>query len=119
VPDEVRKSLGEIRGAIGQGSGGLMSAVRKVDPTLKGPVTHARNAAFAAFDEAERKILQAVKRENEIALDQLEKARSHLYPLGKPQERVLNAFYYLTRYGPDLVGELLTRFTVDLGTESA
>jgi uncharacterized protein YllA (UPF0747 family) len=82
-------------------------------------VTHARNAAFAAFDEAERKILQALKRENEIALEQLEKAQRHLYPLGKPQERILNPFYYLTRYGPDLVTRLAEEFVVDLGTQSA
>jgi bacillithiol biosynthesis cysteine-adding enzyme BshC len=119
VPAEVRKALGELRGAVGKGSGALLSAAREVDPTLKGPVTHARNAAFAAFDEAERKILQAVKRENEIALDQLEKAQKHLFPFGKPQERALNAFYYLSRYGPELIPALLTQFTVDLGTQSA
>ncbi len=51
----------------------------------------ARNTAFSAFDEAERKILQALKRENEIALDQLGKAQRHLFPFGKPQERILNA----------------------------
>ncbi|MFC1661607.1 bacillithiol biosynthesis cysteine-adding enzyme BshC, partial [Gemmatimonadota bacterium] len=118
VPPEVRRALGEIRGAIGKGSGALLGAVRGVDPTLKGPVTHARNSAFAAFDDAERKILQAVKRENEIALGQLEKAQIHLFPLGKPQERVLNAFYYLTRYGPELIPALLDGFTVDLGTQS-
>ena len=118
IPPEIRKALGEIRGAIGRGSGSLAGAVKTLDGTLKGPVAQARNAAFAAFDEAERKILQAVKRENEIALDQLEKAQSHLFPTGKPQERVTNPFYYLSRYGPELVDALLERFDVDLGTET-
>jgi uncharacterized protein YllA (UPF0747 family) len=119
VPPEVRKALGELRGAVGKGSGALLQAVRQIDPTLKGPVTHARNSAFSAFDDAERKILQAVKRENEIALGQLEKAQNHLFPMGKPQERVLNAFYYLTRYGPELIPAVLDGFRVDLGTHSA
>ena len=75
--------------------------------------------AFSGFDDAERKILQAVKRQNEISLSQLAKAQQNLYPLGRPQERVLNAFYYLTRYGPDLVPRLLEEFQVALGTDSA
>jgi bacillithiol biosynthesis cysteine-adding enzyme BshC len=119
VPPEVRRALGEIRGVIGKGSGALTKAAQGIDSTLKGPVSHARNAAFSAFDEAERKILQAVKRQNEIALGQLEKAQQNLFPLGKPQERVLNSFYYLSRYGPELIPALLDEFHVALGTDSA
>jgi uncharacterized protein YllA (UPF0747 family) len=119
IPPDVRRALGELRGAVGKGTGSLARAAQAIDPTLKGPVTHARNTAFAAFDEAERKILQAVKRENEIALEQLGKAQRHLYPMGKPQERCLNPFYYLARYGPEFISELLHEFNVDLGTHSA
>jgi bacillithiol biosynthesis cysteine-adding enzyme BshC len=116
-PKEVRQALGEIRGGLAQGSKKLLKAASEVDPTLKGPVTHAHNAAFAAFEEAERKILQGVKRQNEIALSQLAKAQVHLYPNGMPQERILNVFYYLTRFGEALLPALLDRFRVDLGTE--
>jgi len=119
VPPEVRRALGDLRGAVGKGAGALSKAVQEIDPTLKGPVTHARNTAFAAFDETERKILQALKRENEIALEQLGKAQRHLYPFGKPQERALNAFYYLTRYGPELIPRLVEGFAVDLGIQTA
>ncbi len=119
VPPEVRKALGEIRGTLGKSAAALTSAAQKIDPTLKGPINNARNLAFAAFDEAERKILQALKREHEVALDQIEKAQRHLYPFGKPQERSLNVFYYLTRYGPELISALLNEFDVDLGIGSA
>ncbi len=119
VPPAIRHALGEIKGAIGKGAGVLAEAVKEVDPTLRGPVTAARNTAFQAFDEAERKVLQAVKRQNETALEQLEKAQQHLFPLGKPQERVVNPFYYLTRFGPGLIDALLEAFDVALGTDSA
>jgi len=118
VPADVRRALGEMRGAVGKGAGALSKAAKAIDPTLKGPVTHARNAAFAAFDELEKKILQALKRENEISLEQLEKAQRHLFPMGKPQERVLNVFYYLSRYGPELVSALHDGFAVALGPHS-
>ena len=119
VPPEVRRALGEIRGAVGKGAGALSKAVQAIDSTLKGPVTNARNTAFAAFDDAERKILQALKRENEIAVEQLGKAQRHLFPFGKPQERSINAFYYLCRYGPELVSAVAEEFNVALGTHSA
>ena len=119
VPPDVRRALGEIRGAVGKGTGALAKSVQTIDATLKGPVSQARNTSFAAFDEVEKKILQALKRENDIALDQLGKAQRHIFPFGKPQERILNAFYYLSRYGPELVGSLLDEFEVDLGTHSA
>ena len=81
---------------------------------LKGPIGQMRGAAFQLIAEVEKKILLAIKRENEIALGQVEKAQHHLFPHGKPQERVMNVFYYLTRYGDALIPALLDRFTIDL-----
>lgn len=114
VPEAVRKALGGLRGAVGKGVGELQDAVKSVDPTLKGPVQHVRSQAFAALDDVEKKVLHALKRENEIALAQLEKAQLHLFPQGKPQERVMNPFYYLTRYGGAFLDEMLERFAVNL-----
>ena len=94
---------------MGQGAGALEGAAKAIDPTLKGPVQAARNAAFAAFADAEKKILQSVKRQSEIALGQMEKAQVNLFPGGAPQERVLNIFQYLVRYGQDLVPALAER----------
>jgi len=106
MPEAATAALGRIRGAIGQGSAELTQAVRDLDPTLKGPIGHARGAAFEAFADAEKKIMQAVKREQEIALRQIEKARLHLHPDGTPQERVMNATYYLARFGASFVQDV-------------
>lgn len=103
LPVDASVALGKIRSAIGQGAGELTAAVKALDPTLKGPIGHARGAAFEAFADAEKKILQAVKREQEIALQQIEKARLHLHPNGAPQERVMNVSYYLARFGASFV----------------
>lgn len=115
VPEDIRRALGSLRGSLGKGVGELESAVKGLDPTLKGPAQHVRSQAFAALDEVERKVVQAVKRESEIALAQLEKAQLHLYPEGKPQERVLNIFYYLFRYGGAFLDTLRERFDVNSG----
>jgi bacillithiol biosynthesis cysteine-adding enzyme BshC len=114
MPDAVGAALGKLRSAIGAGAGDLQKAVSSVDPTLKGPVQHFRAQAFAALDDVEKKVVQAVKRESEIALAQLEKAQLHLFPGGKPAERVQSPLYFLTRYGDTFLDELHERFTVNL-----
>lgn len=118
VPDDVRRALGQIRGGLGKGTSELVNAAREVDPTLKGPIQHARSVAMDAFADAEKKIMQAVKRENETALQQLEKAQVHIAPDGKPQERVLTPAYYLARYGMDWIRAVGEAMTVSLPPES-
>jgi uncharacterized protein YllA (UPF0747 family) len=88
--------------------------VKEIDPTLKGPVRHVRSVAFSALDDLEKKVVHALKRENEIALAQLEKAQLHLFPEGTPQERVLSPFYYLARYGDGFLDAVHERLPVNL-----
>ena len=118
VPDDVRRALGELKGAVARGSADLLEATTTIDPTLKGPVTSARNSALSAFQAAERKIVQSVKREQEVASNQLEVAQRHLFPNGQPQERMLAPLYYLVRYGSAFVESLAEGFTVDLAEET-
>ena len=113
VPEDLRTAIGTLRGAIGSGAGELQAAAIAVDPTLKGPVQHFRGQAFSALDDVEKKVVQSVKRESEIALSQLEKAQLHLFPRGKPAERVQNPLYFLTRYGGSFLDDLYARFAVE------
>jgi bacillithiol biosynthesis cysteine-adding enzyme BshC len=114
VPAEVRAAMGKLRGSIGGGLAELKRTVTAVDQTLGASVQQVGNQAYAAMDDLERKIVQAVKRESEIGLAQLEKAQVHLYPLGKPAERVQSPFYYLARYGDAMLDTLYDRFGVNL-----
>jgi uncharacterized protein YllA (UPF0747 family) len=92
----------------------LTKAARNVDETLKGPVQQGTGQAMGVLEDLEKKILQAVKRQNEVALAQLEKAQVHLFPGGKPSERVQSPFYFLSRYGGALLDALNERFEVNL-----
>ncbi len=114
VPASVSDALSGLRRQIQEGHEALFEAAAPIDPTLKGPIYGARNTAFQALGEAERKIKQHVRQQHEIGVEQLEKVSSNLHPLNKPQERVLNVFQYLSRYGRDLLTGLLERMTVEL-----
>lgn len=116
VPADVRRALDELRGSLEKGTAALLEAAKPVDPTLKGPIERVRGVATDALADAERKIVQAVKKQGEITVQQVEKARLHLYPDGVPQERLTNPLYFLARFGPELLTELLDRFLAAMPT---
>lgn len=99
MPPEVLAALGGLRGRVAEGAKALSVAVRGVDPTLTGPVDHFRNQALGLLADVERKVVQALKREQAIALQQVAKAQFQLFPGGRPQERVFPAIYFQARYG--------------------
>ncbi|TVP77055.1 MAG: bacillithiol biosynthesis cysteine-adding enzyme BshC [Gemmatimonadales bacterium] len=101
LPEEVRQALGRFRGAVGERTAELNTAVRTVDPTLTGTVGSLRSQVFGLADDLEKKLVQALRRNRGTALAQLEKAAVHLFPGGRPQERVLPPLYYLVRYGSE------------------
>lgn len=115
VPPELQRIFGDLRRSLDEGSSALLAGVKEVDPTLRGTVKSARSTWFQSIDEVEKKVVQAVKRQDDIAMQQLEKAQVHLFPRGTRQERVLNVFYYLVRYGEDFLSEVADRCSVDLG----
>jgi bacillithiol biosynthesis cysteine-adding enzyme BshC len=114
VPPEVQEAVGRLRQAVQERYQAVYEAAEPIDPTLKGPIFHARNEAFKAISEVEKKIRHHVKLQEETELEQIEKAAANLVPLGKPQERVLNVHQYLARYGGELIPAILSRMEVEL-----
>jgi bacillithiol biosynthesis cysteine-adding enzyme BshC len=115
VPDEVSEALAALRNALQAGYARLGEAATPIDPTLRGPITGARNQALAQTAELEKKIRQHLRQQNETRLEQLRKAAANLYPEGVPQERLLNVYPYLVRYGPGLIDAIRERIPARLG----
>lgn len=117
VPPAVHQALDDLRRGIGRGVDRLSHATAILDPTLKGPAKHVRTVAFDALEHVRRKVIHSLKREKHTTLRQLEKAQLHLYPRGGSQERSLNAYYYLARYGGEFLQALHDRFSVRLADD--
>lgn len=115
LPDGIQSALRELRRSLNEGYERLAAAVPEVDPTLKGPALGARNAAMVGLGELEKKIVQHLKRRNATGLEQLEKAVLNIGPLGQPQERVVNVYPYLARYGPGLLEAIADAIPVSIG----
>jgi bacillithiol biosynthesis cysteine-adding enzyme BshC len=56
--------------------------------------------------ELEKKTVATLRRRSEVLRNQLVKSRNRLFPLGRPQERILSPCYFLNKYGPELIDSL-------------
>ncbi|MSR07857.1 MAG: bacillithiol biosynthesis cysteine-adding enzyme BshC [Gemmatimonadetes bacterium] len=99
LPPEATDALSALREGIEREYGRLLPAATTIDPTLKRPVESARNAALVGAADIEKRLVAHLKRQNETVGSQLAKARASVFPLGKPQERVLTAASFMIRYG--------------------
>lgn len=112
VPAEVAERLAALRAALVEGFGAVMDAAGSA-PDLELALGARRNAALLEVARAERKVVRHFKRSSPETARALRLARSHLRPLGAPQERVLTVFQYLHRR-PGLLREIAEGMQVRL-----
>jgi bacillithiol biosynthesis cysteine-adding enzyme BshC len=106
LPPAATGALAAARAALEERFGEVRDAAVAVDPTLQKPVESVRNHALHGLQEIEKKLVAALKRRNDTALQQLVRAREQLFPGGRPQERVVTVASFLARHG-DAVLEVL------------
>lgn len=109
MPPAAQEAIIALRSALDREYTRLEQAATDIDPTLEKTVQGAKGGAFKELSHLEKRILSHLKKENEIVVQQIAKARANLFPLGKPQERVFNVVPYLTRYGRALLDGVLER----------
>lgn len=68
------------------------------------------NASFAEF---EKSVIKHQKKDREVILKQITRLKDSLFPQNYLQERYLNVFYFLNKYGLDFVNYLMERMPLD------
>jgi uncharacterized protein YllA (UPF0747 family) len=106
LPDAVAGALASLRSAIESGYDAIASGAAEIDPTLIRPVQGTKHQALAGVQQTEKKLVQHLKRRQEVELNHITKARTLVLPDNKPQERVLTIAPFLARHGPTLIPEL-------------
>jgi bacillithiol biosynthesis cysteine-adding enzyme BshC len=94
---------------------GLKGAVRAVDPTLETSLEGTLNYMLFRIGKFEKKLIRHLKKAEHIAAMHMRRAAQVLYPGQELQERTLNGVSWLSRYGLDLVEELVEAMPASYG----
>jgi len=113
-PGDLAGSFAETREHFVQRIAELEKIVVSFEPTLQKSFGQGAGKIKAELNALEKKAFQAHKRKNEIIRDQVYKIAAHLYPEGKPQERVLGLPYYLNKYGFGIVRYIAEHLQLDI-----
>jgi bacillithiol synthase len=106
VPPAASAALERIRRMLHDLYGDVMAATDAIDPTLRGPLTAARNWSTVRALEAEKRIVRHLKRRNEVLVEQLRRVSASLHPDNGPQERTLNVLPWVAAHGLGVVGAM-------------
>ena len=103
---ETERVLGEYLDKLGE-------ALRRTDNSLNDPLKRAREKITYQLEHLRTRFIHASAHREETTYRQVERAFTTLYPDKNLQERELNVYYLLSRYGPALIGDLYD--AVELG----
>jgi len=99
LPADASDALRLLDETLKREYGRLTEAAKGIDTSLEKPIVAAERGALRDLAGVEKRISRQLKQQNETTVRQLANARTSLFPLAKPQERVLNVAHYLIRYG--------------------
>jgi bacillithiol synthase len=97
----------QVESEVARSLSSLEPTLVKMDPTLQPFLAASSGQITKIIGTIREKSYRAGRRKHDELLQQLDKAELNLFPEGKPQERNINIFYYLNKYGPKLIGELV------------
>ncbi|WP_420448021.1 bacillithiol biosynthesis cysteine-adding enzyme BshC [Candidatus Palauibacter sp.] len=105
-PEGVERALDLFRENAESGVSAIEEAVAEDVPGLRGAAGKMRKGVLGAVSELSRQVDRTTRERLDVRLGQVRRAGANLFPGRRPQERVLNPFSFLCRYGPGLVERL-------------
>lgn len=98
--DEVRSAFGSMYDPLIDQLGTIQNGLLKLGAANKEKI-------LDQIEYLRGRAKDALEKSNEAGLRHFDRIEMSLLPAGKLQERVFNIFYYINRYGPDLIDRLM------------
>jgi bacillithiol biosynthesis cysteine-adding enzyme BshC len=114
TPPALQESLAALRRDVSEALDRVEEVALDFDAGARSVLGSGRRAVFDSVERLEEKLAARVRQKHEVLERQVEKAVVNLYPAGKPQERMLNPYPYLARYGVALLAEIYDRVRTPL-----
>lgn len=92
----------------------ILESVSQIDKSLIGAAEAEKQKSLNGLINIEQKINRALKQQSETDINQIWSIKGKLFPNNTPQERWDNFSMYYTKYGADLIKELINELTYDL-----
>ncbi len=106
--------LEEARANLATMYASLTETVAAIDKTLIGTVEAEKQKALNGIGAVEQKMNRALKQKSENDVNQIWAIKGKLFPNNVPQERYDNFSMYYSKYGKDLIKELMGLLVYDL-----
>ncbi len=110
---DLEAAFSDAASGIHQAVNAVKPIVSRVDGTLAKSVEASRALMLNEWNRLREKILKSEKRRHDEDRSRLERLQANLFPSGHLQERTLSVLYYLSKYGPELIGELTSALSLD------
>ncbi len=110
---ELKTIIDEYKSIHEKAGNKLSSEIKKIFPDLLNALNKMNNLHFDEIGKFENRILQKIKANEEITLRQLTKLFNQIYPEEEFQERKINIFYYLNKYGENFIDCLYQSLIID------
>ena len=107
LPEQFRDVFDEERKKWADGFRKIEEQVLAFDPSLKPAVITAHGRVEREIETLEKKLLHVWKRRQEESVQQIRRARAHLFPHGELQERVACYAGFASRHGAWLTERLM------------
>ncbi|HXG66406.1 MAG TPA: bacillithiol biosynthesis cysteine-adding enzyme BshC [Blastocatellia bacterium] len=103
---DTASTFAETERALNEQLDRLETSLRRADGTLIESLKTARAKMLYQLEHLRTRFIHASAHREEAAFRQVERAYTSLYPNKNLQERELNVYHFLSRYGPGLLDEL-------------
>jgi bacillithiol synthase len=92
----------------------LQNDTLKIDTTLISVIENSKGKIQHTYSILKEKLVEAQKRNNKTALDQIEKTILHVFPKNNLQERELNIIYFLNKYNMSVMNRIYEELDIEL-----
>ncbi len=114
TPPELQESLDALRRAVASALSQVEDTALEFDPGARSALGSGKRAIFESLASLESKLQGRVREKHQVMQHQLEKIAANLFPNGRPQERILNPYPFLIRYGEGLLDAIYDRVVTPL-----